>query len=542
MNLARISVRNMLTAMALLVLLSMLAIAAIGMINIQRLDTALVSVTDTGQAVHRQMDADMMHDAIRADVLGALLAVRQGDATRTQAAQHDLSEHIERFKKEIAGNAQSEIGAAALHQSESMAPVLNSYWDTANEIITALAAGKADVSGDMTRFEQNFSTLEGEMEKLSDLIQAQAEIAKNDAHGRISGSFYSTATILVVSMIALGLLVRVLFIRVVHPLATLAQTASDIRDSGNLTLRAPDTHDNEIGHTVRAFNALLDSLQAIVREVRSDSEQIHRYGQSLSSAAQQTAGASEKQSEAASGMAAAMEQLSVSIDSMSEHAKTATQASGISGQLAGEGVHVVGEASCEIERIAESVRNSSNTIQRLGGKTDEITRIVSVIKDIADQTNLRALNAAIEAARAGEQGRGFAVVADEVRKLAERTAKSTGEISGMINEIQNGVKQAVLDMEDGVNRVASGVACASQAGASVERISKVAREAASAVTDITNALGEQSAAGRDIARNVEQVAQMSEQLHATANFTAEQAQSLALVAQSLEGSVNRFQV
>ncbi|OYY93221.1 MAG: hypothetical protein B7Y41_12925 [Hydrogenophilales bacterium 28-61-23] len=542
MNLNQLSVRTMLIAMAGLVLLAMLALAGVGLFNTQRLGNGLIEVVDTGQAVRRQMDADMMHDSIRGDVFAALLAARDGQTSRIQEIQKDLTAHIERLKKNIDDNAKASLGEAVHKQSDATMPTVNRYASTAQEIVAAAIQGNPGDNEKIGAFEKDFGALEVEMEKLSDLIQLIAGDAKDGANGRVTGSRLNTLLILLATMIAFGLFARFVFGRIVKPLGDLASTAQKIRDSGNLTLRVPNTSDNEIGRGVQAFNALLDNLQAIVREVLGDSEQIHHYGRSLSSAARETADASEKQSQAASGMAAAMEELSVSIDSMSEHAQTATRASTDSGQLAGEGVNVVGQAAREIQRIAESVQTSSHTIQVLGGKTEEITRIVSVIRDIADQTNLLALNAAIEAARAGEQGRGFAVVADEVRKLAERTAKSTGEISAMIDDIQQGAQEAVQAMEEGVKRVDIGVERAGLAGASVQRISSVAHEAAKAVSDITNALREQGAAGRDIARNVEQVAQMSEHLHVTANQSADQAHSLAQLAESLKSSVSRFSV
>jgi len=536
------TVRGMLMAMTAFFILAMLALAGGSMLNIQRLDTALLKVNDAAQAIRRQMDADMMHDAIRSDVLAALLAGSQGQADKIRDIQSDLAAHSERLKLNIGSNAKADLGEAVRQQTASMEPSLNRYLDAAREVVTAAAAGSQADMARMAEFEKDFDALEVEMEKLSDLIQKNTDDAKNSAHERVAGGKLSTLIVLLLTIVSFGLFARIVFGRIVPPLAALANTAQNIRDSGNLTLRAPDTANNEIGRSVRAFNALIDSLQAIVREVRGDSDQIYQYGQSLSAAAQDTATASENQSTAASGMAATMEELSVSIDSMSEHAQIATRASADSGQLAGEGVGVVRQAGSEIQRIAESVQDTSRTIQVLGGKTEEITHIVSVIREIADQTNLLALNAAIEAARAGEQGRGFAVVADEVRKLAERTAKSTGEISVMISEIQQGAKQAVQAMDDGVKRVGIGVERAGQAGISVDRVSAAAREAAAAVAEITSSLLEQSAAGRNIARNVEQVAQLSERLHDTAIISAGQARSLAQLAVALQSGVSRFTV
>ncbi len=535
----QMTVRGLLLVMSGLVLAAMLALAGVGVFNTEQLDNALSHVTETGYAVRRQMDADMMHDAIRSDVLAAILAAKEGNFQREES---DLREHVARLQTDIADNAKQNLGAEAREAASRVMPSLERYAGTARDIMAKLKEQGGVPQEMLERFGKDFESLEGDMERLSDLIQSSAESAKTQAQQRVSGSLVNTVIILVVAMLIFGLLAYSMFRRIAHPLSALALTAERIRDSGDLTLRAPATSENEIGRSIQAFNSLMESLQNIVRKVRADSSQIHGYGNALAQAAHETAQASEHQSEASSSMAAAMEQLSVSIDAMSEHAQTARRASLDSGERAKDGMNVATIAGQEIERIAETVQRASQTIQVLGGKTEEITRIVSVIREIADQTNLLALNAAIEAARAGEQGRGFAVVADEVRKLAERTAKSTGEISLMVGAIQQGTKEAVQGMDDGVQRVDAGVKCAADVGVSVEQIANMAQEAASAVNDITLSLAEQSLAGREVAKNVEQVAQMTERLHATALESSSQARRLADLAESLDASVQRFHV
>jgi methyl-accepting chemotaxis protein len=325
-----------------------------------------------------------------------------------------------------------------------------------------------------------------------------------------------------------------------RPLAELAEAAHTIERTGDLTLRVRTGGDNEIGQTIAAFNSLLDALQGIVRDVREGSVKILDNSRTVATAATQTARAAEQSSEAASSMAAAMEQLSVSIDHISAHAQAAAAASQTSGQLSRTGEAVVGRAAAEMSQIADSVRLSSDSIQALGASAEQISNILNVIKEIADQTNLLALNAAIEAARAGEQGRGFAVVADEVRKLAERTTQSTGEISSMINTIQNGTRHAVQAMNTGVQRVESGVDLANQAGTTIQQVAGSAADAEAAVNEMSLGLREQSAAGQEIARNVEQVSQMSGQSHAAARESSQRAGELAALAQLLDDSVKRF--
>ena len=195
-----------------------------------------------------------------------------------------------------------------------------------------------------------------------------------------------------------------------------------------------------------------------------------------------------------------------------------------------------------MSNIAQTVSQSSDVIAALEQKSAEISAIVSVIRDIAGQTNLLALNAAIEAARAGEQGRGFAVVADEVRKLSERTGESTREIAGMIASIQSGTRSAVASMETGVRQVGQGVTLANRAGQSITGIKISAAGVVHAVSEISLALKEQSAASNEVAINVARITEMSEENSEATRQTAEATQRLAVLAGSLELAVGHFSV
>ncbi|GHU48802.1 hypothetical protein AGMMS50289_25740 [Betaproteobacteria bacterium] len=178
----------------------------------------------------------------------------------------------------------------------------------------------------------------------------------------------------------------------------------------------------------------------------------------------------------------------------------------------------------------------------MGAESEQISSVVQVIKEVADQTNLLALNAAIEAARAGEQGRGFAVVADEVRKLAERTAQSTGDISTMIGKIQVAAKEAVGEMERVVSQVGEGQVLAQQAHEHIQTIHGETSKVSSAITEISNALKEQSEASSDIARHVESIAQMTDENNAAAEETASGATRLNQLAGEVNGEIAQFKV
>jgi methyl-accepting chemotaxis protein len=239
-------------------------------------------------------------------------------------------------------------------------------------------------------------------------------------------------------------------------------------------------------------------------------------------------------------MAAAVEEMTASIHSVARYAQDARAMAETSGRISDSGAAVIGSAIREMSNIAETVRTSSGAVAQLGAQSQQIASIVNVIRDIADQTNLLALNAAIEAARAGEQGRGFAVVADEVRKLAERTTQSTLEIATMVEQIQSGAGNAVTSMDLGVTQVEAGVKLASQAGESIAEIKNGAAQVDQAVISISDALSEQTAASQDIASNVEKIAQQAENNHSQALSTSSAAADLETLAEQLRKSIARF--
>ncbi|MCK6390050.1 MAG: methyl-accepting chemotaxis protein [Azonexus sp.] len=232
--------------------------------------------------------------------------------------------------------------------------------------------------------------------------------------------------------------------------------------------------------------------------------------------------------------------MAVSIDQVKENAGEAHGIAQEAGQLSDEGATVIHSAATEMRRISDAVQRSSETVEDLGRQSDQITSIVNTIKEIADQTNLLALNAAIEAARAGEQGRGFAVVADEVRKLAERTSLSTTEIGGMVAKIQGGTRSAVDSMQAGVSQVGSGVELASRAGESINRIREGAQRVTVVVNGISDAISEQSMASTEIARQLETIAQMSEESALAVRHTADAARRLQSLSTELHQTVAKF--
>ncbi|HEX5802139.1 MAG TPA: methyl-accepting chemotaxis protein [Azospira sp.] len=283
-----------------------------------------------------------------------------------------------------------------------------------------------------------------------------------------------------------------------------------------------------------------ETLRSLIREIVGGAERLASASEQLLNASEEVAVRSRQQSESASAMAAAVEQMTVSIDQVAHNASEAHGISQEAGKTSEAGTTIIQNAAVEMRKIADGVQSSSRTIEELGQQTEQITSIVNTIREIADQTNLLALNAAIEAARAGEQGRGFAVVADEVRKLAERTSLSTAEIAGMVEKIQNGTRNAVASMQSGVAQADKGVTLANTAGESIVSIRDGALRVVEVVNDISSSIREQSAASSDIAKNIEQIAQMSEESSQAVQHTTSAARHLQELSVALHASVSRF--
>ena len=416
-------------------------------------------------------------------------------------------------------------------------------YDKDSQRLIALAKTDAKSANDqlMPLYEARFKPLQSAIETFVAQNNTQADAALKGAESAQSSVLWIVISPLVLFGVALVAFVAVISIGLGRSLGGII-AALERLGTGKLTTRLPVIGNDELTAIARAVNRFVELAQQMVREVQAGSHQVTEAADELSDTSRQIAEGSNMQSEVAASMAASVEQVSVSINHVAANASDALHLSNVSGQVSLNGGQIIDSAVAEMNKIAAAVGTTSEVIVTLGRESEQISVVVGVIKEVADQTNLLALNAAIEAARAGEQGRGFAVVADEVRKLAERTTNSTKEIAAVVDKIQASTQDAVLQMAQVVANVAAGQRLADEAGQCVRQIQSEAEKVQAAVGEISSSLNEQSIASNQIASSVEKVAQMTEENSASAKGASHAAQALAAIATQMRATADRFEV
>ncbi|MDP4027608.1 MAG: methyl-accepting chemotaxis protein [Gallionella sp.] len=329
---------------------------------------------------------------------------------------------------------------------------------------------------------------------------------------------------------------------VIRPTRELQQAMLMMQADGDLTRRVTVRSEDEIGQTAAAFNKLIDGFANIIRQVLVHAGTVSSTAEQLHVSSSQIAQSSQVQSEAASSTAAAVEQITASISSVAASTGEVRKLSEKSLSQTQQGNQNVTEMISEIHSVQEAVNQIAGSVKEFVDSTRAIAGMTQQVKEIAEQTNLLALNAAIEAARAGEQGRGFAVVADEVRKLAEKSAQSANEI----DRVTNSLNQKSTHVEE---TVLAGLRSLQMTQEHIERVSVVLTEAGESVTkashgvsDIATSVGEQSLASAEIAAHVEQIAHMSEENHAAVESNTRDIVRLEQLAHELQAAVSRFKV
>ena len=329
----------------------------------------------------------------------------------------------------------------------------------------------------------------------------------------------------------------------IKPITALRDRVQEIADGdGDLTRRVEVNSSDELGELGRNFNRFADKIHKTMVNVSAATREVAAAATEIAASAEEMAAGLQRQEQQTTRVSAAVEEMSASVQEVAHKGQAARAAADESQGDAVQGGQVVDQTVTEIKAIADEVTRSAAAVASLGQKSEQIGQIIEVINDIAEQTNLLALNAAIEAARAGEHGRGFAVVADEVRKLAERTTKATEEVAGSIKEIQADTRTAVQQIESGSARVAKGVDLANSAGNALGRITHSSQGLSGMVQSIAAAAEQQSATSAEIARSVEEINAVTRESAQGADQAAKAATMLSQQGERLQALVSVFRL
>ncbi|WP_162291257.1 methyl-accepting chemotaxis protein [Vogesella sp. LIG4] len=349
----------------------------------------------------------------------------------------------------------------------------------------------------------------------------------------------TSVPLLLAAILASWLLSRV----ITRPLLRLlAMMQSLTTGSGDLTVSLQVDSQDEIGQIARHFNTFMAQLREMFLSVREETVSLIQGVQQIGEMTTQLSAAAREQSDVAAASAASVEQITVSIDQVAQNSRDAEQLTRQTGQLSEESARAVEQVSGEIGRTADFVGGLAGVMSELDEQSQKISLIVGVIRDIADQTNLLALNAAIEAARAGEQGRGFAVVADEVRKLAERTGNATVEIGRMIDSMRQQSTQAMGRMNDTHQVVQGSVDLAGVTSGRIGEIRSQMELVVQRIQDIALSANEQSHATAEMARSAERISVMAQQGEASISGAKRVVDDLNSLANTLHGLIARFRL
>jgi len=534
------SLRLHLTLMVGLAILFCVALGATGLLGSRNIAGEVGLLLNTQKMIRQQTEADMMHDAVRSDVLSALYRDKIGEKDKLAAIGNDLAEHAKHFRELMADNASRSDNPQLQQLYQQVIPQVERYLGSAGVIVGSIANEPDKALAALPGFEQDFEALEGGMEKVTDAIEQSSQSAQDNVDQDISRqSLVSSVMALVAALILVGyalLLSRLL----VRPLRALTQTANEVIKTGNLSLRVDDKAGQELAQSIRAFNAMLGAQQKLVSKLQEVAGALENTSGSIASLTGRVRSDAETQSTSAEQISAAITQMSHSVATVSEGTHTALLSSQTAGDQARSSSQTVTQAANAILAATQAVQHVSGVIHSLENSAMEISKVVDAISGIAEQTNLLALNAAIEAARAGESGRGFAVVADEVRNLAVRTSSATAEIQTMVSGIQASARQAVSAMEDGIHQVTQSSEEAQKAGNAIQLIEDRTRASASTMDQIHRELQEQASASQDIAGNADQVSAMARHTLDSAREVESETRRLQQLAQNLNQTLAAF--
>lgn len=480
--------------------------------------------------------ANVIARAMRNMILNEDPAEVLKEAKRIEDARVAIGKQLDELKKIVQSENGKKLFATVVEGRVQ-------YVESQKLVIGLIESGnKAQASKElMTSVRKSQTAYFTAIEKMLEHQQKELEMVGQESDAMIKQSRLVVIGILIAAVVLSALLAIIIVRSITVPVQELIAANDRLADK-DLTVSITLTGNDELGHLAESSRKMVESLRGILGQVSDSSAQIAAASSQLQSTAVQIATGAEEVASQTGSVATASEEMAATSGDIAQNCMLAAETSRQSSDSANDGGAVVQETIAGMVRIAERVKDSARTVESLGERSEQIGDIIETIQDIADQTNLLALNAAIEAARAGEQGRGFAVVADEVRALAERTTKATKEIGAMIKAIQDETKAAVSAMEEGVAEVEKGTEFSQRSGEALQTILKQIGEVTMQINQIATAAEEQTATTGEITMNVQQVTEVVQQTASGAAETAAAASQLASNAKVLEGLVRQFRL
>ena len=496
--------RNQILGLGLVGLLMTVIVGSVSYINAGKMAGGISECTVSSSAMHRSLDADMMHDAIRSDVLMTMMGALTQDPAQIAEGTRGLQEHSEEFNKALADLQALPVSHTTKSKAADTTAEVKRYIDAGLLVQKLASTDQVAARAALIEFQKEFSALEKSMSMLSDSIQNESnQTNSNTQDVATAGKVQIIAILLIATLILIA--VPLWVSKQVEAPIILAVALADQMAEGDLTAHIKPRGSEETVQLLSALQRMQTSFSGIVRSVKSNAESVASASAEIAHGNNDLSARTEQQASGLQETAASMEELGSTVKQNADSARQANQLAMSASSVAIQGGEVVGQVVETMKGINESSR--------------KISDIISVIDGIAFQTNILALNAAVEAARAGEQGRGFAVVASEVRSLAGRSADAAKEIKSLINA--------------SVERVEQGTALVDQAGTTMT-------EVVSSIRRVTDIMGEISAASNEQASGVAQVGEAVTQMDQATQQNAALVEEMAAAASSLKSQANEL--
>ena len=538
--LAQLTVRARLLLLAVVPLLVLIVVISMALSNASKLNDSFDELfTDRMQPISQ---LKVVSDAYAVAMVDALHKYRAGVFDEA-ALRKAFSDARSRGDKAWAEYIATRLTRDESSRVERTKPLLLKVQQLADQYLGQLANGQllaAEAASFNRTLYDTFDPLGGELEGLISLQLSEGErlnVETTAQYLAIRNTFLLIGAVALVLVLVAAVMISLSIIR---PLSGLRSVISEVQESSNLTLRADTRGRDEVSDTARAFNAMLEHQQALIRHLTDTATQLAAASEEMSAISAQVSQAATAQGDQTSMVATAVHQMSVAVQEVARNAQATASNAADANKEARQGSELVQSNLTSIQALSTSVEKAGEVIDTLHSQSDEISKVLGVIQSIAEQTNLLALNAAIEAARAGEAGRGFAVVADEVRSLASNTQKATESIRSMIDALQGGARSAVSAMQLSREQAQNSVSRAREAGEVLNHIALAIEGIADGNVQISAATEQQTAVANEISENISSLNDSIGDVVNGAEQSSIASRDLAQLATGLQQQIQRF--